>query len=75
MGLRVAAFACAFNLLLWLSRAAASATSASTAGRWALAILGPACLLVIAARWLPSRRPALLGVATVSLAAAAVGWG
>lgn len=73
MGLRVALFAVAFNLLLWLSRltlgARLIAASGPTPG-WALTLLAPAALLLLATRLQPARRGAIVSTALASLALA-----
>lgn len=69
MGVRLVLFATAFNLLLWLSRL--------TVGLWlgarmgvsigvATSFIAPSALLLLATRVLPTRREALLAVASLS---------
>jgi hypothetical protein len=73
MGLRVVLFTIAFNLLLWLSRLTVGAALIAARGPalgWALTILAPTALLLLAVRLQPARRHALLTTATASLALA-----
>ncbi len=74
MGLRVALFAAAFNLLLWISRLTLGLRGAAfgPACTWTLTLLGPAALAIVAVRALPSRRDALLATAVASLAVASI---
>jgi hypothetical protein len=73
MGLRVVLFTVAFNLLLWVSRLTLGARLIAARGPtlgWALTLLAPTALLLLAARLHPARRDALVTTATASLALA-----
>lgn len=73
MGLRVALFTVAFNLLLWLSRLTLGARLIDARGPlvgWLCTLLAPTALLLLASRLHPGRRDALVTTATASLALA-----
>lgn len=70
MGLRVAAFAAAFNLLLWTSRLTVAALVERRLGQWAaltVACLAPFALLALARRLSPERASAFSAVASASM--------
>jgi hypothetical protein len=76
MGLRVVAFAAAFNLLLWTTRLTLGCSIERRLGvgaALAVALLAPAALLLLARRLSPPRASAFAAVSAASLLVAGFG--